>query len=327
MEKNPSWRRVGWVMRSNGKTTYQGERAERRVCQGVMQCSLCHHVVRPKQQKDAKGNQLVKHCPNPYCDQVGLISIACDAYTLLYTKGNTIYWHHFGVHKHARPPGGALSGAQERAVDLQVAMRPDATPHQLRTGTTVPGSVPLANIAPVLANPRRSRSEVDKSNIRNGHQSLAKIGSFSLFNAVPKFEEKMGVSGIIAGSSLFQPGYLSIQTPWMKQVLGEAVHDWVAPRPGAGETRHGFVTDGDHSYFTTGNLLVTVAFNLTLYAWVPVLYTWVSKLDTQHHRAHFAILNRCIVEAAGSQFERKMLSGVRHSLTYWTILVDRASLC
>ena len=97
----------------------------------------------------------------------------------------------------------------------------------------------------------------------------------------------------------------------MEQNLQEAVADWIensTDGPDAG--RHGFVTDGNHSFFRDGTLLTTCSFSSVMKAWVPVLYTWVARLDTEHHRPHFRFLNSQIVKAAGAKFENKFLLNV-----------------
>lgn len=101
----------------------------------------------------------------------------------------------------------------------------------------------------------------------------------------------------------------------MRLVLEEAVTDWTTPSfaqdpQSAVVTRHGFVTDGDHSYFRVGTLLATCAFSSRMTSWAPVLYTWVLRLDTEHHRVHFRNLIKAIIVAAGIRFERKMLLNV-----------------
>lgn len=298
-------------MRSNGKTAYNGFVAERRTCLGVLICHHCRHRVRPKTHRSEIERQLSMPCPNTKCSQVALQKITCLAYTLVYQDGDTLRWIHSGIHNHERPPGGALSRAEERAVDMQVGLQPGATAFQLRTGNAVPGSVPLAHISPVLAEPRRARNEVSKSHKRRGDEpeGSSKNGNLSIFDAIEQLERKFG-SQVVVGSQLSRPGYIAVQNDWMRLVLKEAVADWLVLDDGPGATRHGFVTDADHSFFQCGSLLVSVAFNTTLSAWIPVLYTWVHKLDTAHHQAHFLLLNRCVISAAGANFDRKMLAGV-----------------
>ena len=98
----------------------------------------------------------------------------------------------------------------------------------------------------------------------------------------------------------------------MVNIIQESVEDWIAQDlsgPDAG--RHGFVTDGDQSFFRQGTLLTTCAFSTTVNMWLPVLYSWIDGLDTEHHRPHFRSLNDAIIESAGPDFHAKYLTAVR----------------
>ena len=222
-------------------------------------------------------------------------------------------WEHGGQHSHPRPGGGALSLAEEEAVDNQVQRNPHASAHQLRTGTTAPGSIPLPKISQTLAKPSIARYQVAKSLARQGINSSSVKGGLSLIQSMAEFTKKLDPStSFIVQSSLTNPGFFSVQTPWMKDIIKESVLDWTDnydAGPDAG--RHGFVTDGNHSYFRDGTLLTTCAFSSILMAWVPILYTWVAHLDIQHHRPHFNFMNRNIIEAAGDNFQSKFLLNVR----------------
>ena len=200
-------------------------------------------------------------------------SIEQDGITLL-------VWEHFGKHEHGRPPGGRLSNIEEEEVDIQVGQRHESSVHALRTGDTGPGSVPLGEISSVLANPRAARYQVSKSKRRQGlTEYYPTKGIPSFLGSFTSVQEKLKKPFII-DSSIHGPTYLTFQTPFMKRMLEECVDDWSDP---SSDGRHGLVTDGDHSYFKEGVLNVSCAFNSVLSAWVPVLYTWILKLDVAHH--------------------------------------------
>ncbi|KAJ3552568.1 hypothetical protein NM688_g4086 [Phlebia brevispora] len=319
--RNAAWKRVKWAMRSVGKTDHRNHRAERRNCLGVYCCTNCNLFIRPKTQVYARSAQLAGACPNRRCRSEGEIeAIECEAFTLQWQEeidGKVVdIWEHHGKHTHARPPGGAtLSQREEEALDSQVSRRPDATAHQLRVGTTAPGSVPLGQIAPTLANSRKARYELQKSQERQDiipSSSGSKQSDGGFIAKLAKLERNKLEPGFIIDSRISHPAsYLSMQSPFMKLIIKESVDDWIrtsSEGPGAG--RHGFVTDGDHSFFRTGTLLATCAFSISMNTWVPVLYTWVLHLDTDHHRAHFRNLNRSIIEAAGDHFDKKLLTNI-----------------
>lgn len=244
-----------------------------------------------------------------------LEEISCDAVSYFYVldrEGAAIeVWEHSGVHSHPRPPGGRLSRPERDAVDKQVIRRPEASVHQLRTGDAAPGSIPLAEINPGLADPRTARYEVNKSQAHLGLQASGTAkGGLAVLHDLGGLNNKLGVRFIIE-SSFSSPTYFALRTPFMISVIRESVGDWVTQDlsgPDAG--RHGFVTDGDQSFCRQGTLLATCAFSTTLCQWVPVLYTWMDALDAEHHRPHFRLLNQAIIDAAGTDFEAKYLTAV-----------------
>lgn len=81
----------------------------------------------------------------------------------------------------------------------------------------------------------------------------------------------------------------------MRDILEAAVRDWITDSKKA-EARHGFVTDGNHSFFKDGTLLATCVFNTTILSWVPVLLTWIHKQDQAHHLDHFLRLFNQVFE-------------------------------
>ncbi|KIP01665.1 hypothetical protein PHLGIDRAFT_38881, partial [Phlebiopsis gigantea 11061_1 CR5-6] len=312
--KNPSWRHVNWVLRSKGNTQYMGQQAEKRTCCGVILCSACKATVRPQTQKAQWEKQLRQPCPNPNCTLRQLVFVSCDVFVLLarfQRDGKTIlHWKHCGTHSHPRPPGGLLSKDQQDAVLAQVARRPDASADALATGSIVPGSVPLGEVHPTLNNPRVARYHVQKAQERLGLSSNKKVVGFSMFEAVEKLEQDVGESFVVA-SGLVRPSFCCIQTAFMRLVLDEAINDWLqSPLDGPLASRHGFITDGDHTYFNKGILLATCVFNSRCLRWVPILHTWLLKQDTLHHQVHFKQLNASVVAAAGERFDPKMLTGV-----------------
>ena len=192
-------------------------------------------------------------------------------------------------------------------IEGQVIRKLDATAHQLRTGDTGPGSKPLPMISEMLANPRVARYQVEKSQARLGiHASPAK-GGLSVLHSLGQLVKRLREPFII-DSSLSGPIFFTLQTPFMQRLIGDAIEAWIeddGDGPDAG--RHGFVTDGDHSFFRQGTLLATCVFSNVLNAWAPVLYSWIDSMDTEHHRPHFRHIFRAVVSHAGPRFEKKFL--------------------
>ncbi|KAI0309499.1 hypothetical protein OF83DRAFT_1288583 [Amylostereum chailletii] len=194
---------------------------------------------------------------------------------------------------------------------------------ELRTGDRLRNSVPLGQITPVLSDPSKARYEVEKSQEHLGIRSKGLKHAFTVFHALDELPHKHGSRVDIQVE--VDPTCIFIQTAWMKESLQRATEAWITegldeqnhqytagfqtPRRALG-THHGLVTDGDRSFFLDGDVHTTCCFDVTMNCWVPVLYTWVNKLDTAHHRPHFRRLFRQIVSHAGPRFESKFFLNV-----------------
>ncbi len=214
---------------------------------------------------------------------------------------------------HDRPPGGRLSVEQKDAVQAQVYRSQNPSAHQLRAGDIGPGSVPLADIAPKLSDPRSSRYHVTQAKAELGIVSTSKSSSGSLrhwLELQKNFDDPFMIDSGIHDSTV----YLVLQTPFMKEMLQSSIdllfEDMNIDDPA--ESRHGSITDGDHTFFRTANLLATCVFNTNLIAWVPVLYTYMGGLNTEHHRPHFRHLFQQIHDYTGDRFDRRMLIHVSY---------------
>jgi hypothetical protein len=116
----------------------------------------------------------------------------------------------------------------------------------------------------------------------------------------------------IIDSSLSGPVYMTFQTPFMDNILQEAVESWLLDLDhGPEASRHGFVVDGDHTFFRQGPLLASCAFSVRTGEWTPILYSWINGQDKAHHRPHFAHIFQSIIKHAGTRFDRKLLLCVR----------------
>ncbi|KAI0761214.1 hypothetical protein BC629DRAFT_1597356 [Irpex lacteus] len=307
-----------WATRSTGNRAHAESangKAERRGCLGVLQCETCRSLKRPFTQPDSLKQQLIKNCTYARCRDPQLQHIQCDAYTLqweAHTDGGVVLiWEHHGEHDHRQPPDARLSQEEQERVDAQVALRPDASAHQLRTGSLTPGSVPLGEISQKLADPRKARAALSKSRERLGLQPESHKGAAAFLKGVETLFEETIKEPFLIGSGLVRPAYICVQTDFMRQVLYDAVQDWLrAAAEGPDVGRHGSVTDGDNSFFSQGNVITTCMFNLTANQWALVLYTWMLHVDTDHYRIHFLQLNRDLIKAAGDKFDRRLLSGV-----------------
>jgi hypothetical protein len=232
-------------------------------------------------------------------------------------------WEHVGNHDHMRPPGGPLSKNQQDAIDEQVSRRSEASVHQLRTGDIGPNSVPLSDISETLANPRAARYQVAQSQIRLGiAPNMLSKGGLLFLQSLSDLRTELK-QPFLVNSSIHGPVFLTFQTSLMKDFLEEAITSWVTDISDGPEVgRHGFVTDGDHSFFQQGVLVVSCVFNSVLSAWSPVLYTWIQRQDIPHYRPHFQHISQQVINLIKQRqlnFNRKFLL---HVCIYFTSLIS-----
>ena len=99
-----------WVWVSTGNAVFKGSFAEKRRCLGVLKCSTCERLVRPK----TKGLPYQKGvaCTMSHCPGI-LQHISCTAvsYHSQVVRDGEVFlmWDHTGSHNHPHPPGGALT--------------------------------------------------------------------------------------------------------------------------------------------------------------------------------------------------------------------------
>ncbi|KAJ6579007.1 hypothetical protein B0H10DRAFT_1963079 [Mycena sp. CBHHK59/15] len=86
---------------------------------------------------------------------------------------------HVGRHAHARPPLKRLAANEVEALDIQVIRNPQATAQQLRAAAAL-GQTPLGHINPILMDPRKTRSEVEKSKSWHAENLEAESGRHGL---------------------------------------------------------------------------------------------------------------------------------------------------
>ncbi|RXW14424.1 hypothetical protein EST38_g11427 [Candolleomyces aberdarensis] len=316
----------------NGNRFHHGLTAEVRRCLGVIVCTNnnCGRHTRPRTQTAARKLQISKNCS--LCSSP-LHEIRCQCRTYRYrtilNDQPAMIWEHVGHHQHPRPPPPSVLNSQQLALlDEQVARNPNATVHQLRTGTLGPGSVPLHEISETLTNPRAARHQVAQSQNRLGiPTSSSQKGGFAFMGGLVQLNEE---EQFVVDSSIGGPVYITFQTDFMRQVLKEAMEEW-AKDNSRSERRHGIVTDGSHSYFRDGQLLTSCVFSPVTLSWIPIQFSWIYGKDTDHHIPHFERLGKYIVNAMGPKFECKHLLHVMdfslaqrkaHAIAYATAVIE-----
>ncbi|KAF6751582.1 hypothetical protein DFP72DRAFT_850700 [Ephemerocybe angulata] len=302
-EARPNNDQAKWQFRSHGKSNWNRhatkysvatERAKTSKCLGVDICpsDTCACPYKPKTDPSVQQRQIANGCS--LCGSAPLIHHECDArchrYMARDIKTNEEYfrWEHEGTHNHPRPPATHLSATEAAQLNAQV-MRGgvNTTVHALRTGDLNPGSVPLPDIAPMVASPSIARYFVAKSQACTGMTNTAQKASTggATIKQMIGLNKELGETFLIF-SQLHGQGMFMFRTEFMNTVLEATVDEWVAVDMDI-RSRHGFVTDGNHSFFKDGVLLSTCAFSQTLKACVPVLFTLIFGEDTAHHHPHF----------------------------------------
>jgi hypothetical protein len=153
-----------------------------------------------------------------------------------------------------------------------------------------------------------------KSHDALGIHPRAQKGGGSLLRGFSDLTSELSTKFLLE-SSISDPVYILLGTPFMDLVMKESIDDWIddkAEGPSVG--RHGFVTDVDHSFFRQGNLLASCSWSNVMHEWVPVLFCWISRLDADHHRPFFRRIFGGIVKHSGDKFDKKFLTHV--SLRY-----------
>ncbi|KAF6745226.1 hypothetical protein DFP72DRAFT_1077676 [Ephemerocybe angulata] len=321
-----------WQFRSHGKSSYNHSGDDNRFavalgkartskCLGVDICPdpSCSRPVKPLTNVAAEERQIEKGCT--VCRAAPLIHQECDVKCHRYLAkdvdtGNEYYrWEHRGNHLHPRPPASHLSPSESAQLDAQVTRGGySATVHALRTGDLNPGSVPLAQISPILADPSTARYYVAKSKVTTGMKTASAQRSGG---GGPVVKQILGLNTelgevFLRFSQLHGQGAFVFKTDFMNTILESTVEEWAAVDSDIG-ARHGLVTDGNHTFFREGVLLTSCAFNSTTKTWVPVLYTLIYGEDEAHHRIHFEHLFDPImkkVERDGLRFEKEFLLNV-----------------
>ncbi len=202
-------------------------------------------------------------------------------------------------------------------LDYQVLRNPNAYAHQLRTGNLIPGSVPLSSITPSLGQPLAARYCVGQSRSRLGLPSSSPLTEITFIAAMEDMNNKQE---FLIELQSHRPAYIVMQTTFMQNMVDEVAasgHD----NPADGQ--HGFVVNGDHSYSPVGQLLVACGFSRTLNAWAPLAYSWIKGVTAEHHWPFFRHFFKGIQEAAGVDFDHKMLttvSGYTHNLLVFLLI-------
>ncbi|KAJ7438873.1 hypothetical protein FB451DRAFT_1415997 [Mycena latifolia] len=115
-----------------------------------------------------------------------------------------------------RPP--TYRPREVEALDLEVRQNPQASAQQLRAGAWM-SQMALGSINPILLDPRKARSEVEKSKVRQDLiPSAARNTGFQLLESFSALKNSFETPWIVA-SDLLDQQFICMQTPFMRNVL------------------------------------------------------------------------------------------------------------
>lgn len=297
------WTFNKWAWRNHGPRKYEGDsKALLSECLGLFICSnsRCSRRFRPKTKEKERRAQLNGPCPACNVGRIIPSDPPCPAknYTFTYSEIDETYrvWDHIGAHNHPRlPEDGYFSVREKERVVDAVQRNPTATAHRLRkTGGDAPGSEPLTKISKALHDQSRVRYQVDQAQKVLGYGSGTVSGGFNFLQKLFELNSKLG-EPFIVDSGFHDICFIQFQTPFMEEAIKRTVDEWLEMDPQK-DAKHGFVTDGNHSFFKAGVLLTTSIFDITTLAWIPVLYTWILNPDEKHHLPHFQRINAAIIQ-------------------------------
>ncbi|KAJ7823116.1 hypothetical protein B0H13DRAFT_2376254 [Mycena leptocephala] len=307
------WDDEGWKWCSSGArrtgVPTAAFKVDKRICLGVFHCSckdtdgLPRRFFRPETATNARNKQRSETCPicrsQLYKDELGNVNAVR---------------HHLGRHSHAHPPLKRLSATDMEALDSQVLHNPQATAQQLRAAAA-PGQVSLGEINPILLDPRKARSAVEKSKVRQ--QLISPAGRNTGFQFIESFSalKNSFETPWIVEANLLDRQFICMQTPFMREVLlRDSVQSWHAENLEAESRRHGVITDGTHDFFKQGILLTSLVFSQVLFRWVVVLYTWIGAQDQEHHLPHFKqlvyVMAEICTKGLGFTFDERLFSAI-----------------
>lgn len=316
--------------RSNGHQVYAGMAGVNvDGCMGVFKCPACGKLTRvPTNFSKGKTTSNLP-CDSRQCrpkqkddSQIFPQLIKCSdgkaySWLALNSTGSLMYhWHHQGTHEsHGLPPPKGLTMKEKEKLLRIVQTNPKGSAHTLRTGEGIPDADPLYEISPVLANSSSARYHVGlaRKTARVSKSEGLGSGGFSVMKALGELKDRDGKCFILE-TSLQPVTYIIFQTPWMKQVLCDAVDEWLADAVDAAG-RHGVVSDTNETFFREGGLQISAVFDTNLLQWVPIQLTWMLGKTEQHFRPHFRRLNQAILEHSGDRFKYTLVMQV--FLTYF----------
>ena len=288
-EATPRWNLTVWAWRSAFSRNKDNYALDERLCMGILACTSpgCTHRSRPRRSASTTQTRSTLSCPIHHC---GLQSVSCSVRFSIVKPfaGRDIYIHFTGTHNHAEPPCGKLAPVHLSKMASVVQHSPLATASELKYRSAYRpdgSSESVMDIHPSLINSDVIRYHQSKILQQLGIKKETARGTDRFFSEWRNLQSDF--PGVIKFQS-FEYGQevVVMQTPAMASWLNLS---WISTN-----NQNGYVTDAAHKFFREGLLQVTVAFNIELCRWVPVVFSFMFSQSAATYAAHFRVLFQSI---------------------------------
>jgi hypothetical protein len=298
-----------WAMeRDNGKTKPAVNglfiKYLKKKCLGVLVCadSNCPGKSRPKLEKsDGTKNQSTT-CPVCSCEPF-MIHLQCSADLTWYqasidqtfSKFDLILRHN-GNHTHLPPHVNKPDPISREALRKIVYDHPKRTPLQLSVGPN-----PIRNLHAAFGNVDRV-AYYRREDLISAGLSFSSDGDGGI-QSIILLQTQFGPNVVASSSLHIHDSHISIQTDFMRSRLIDNTE--------LGRTTGGIQTDTTYSFFRNGYLLSSIVYCNLLKRFVPILFTWINRIDTDSHVPHFRCLIQTILKSIPDEIEQeKMIAQV-----------------
>ncbi|KAJ7024054.1 hypothetical protein C8F04DRAFT_890996, partial [Mycena alexandri] len=257
-----------------------------RTCQGIITCDVdtCSIILRPQTTAQGISGQLLRRCR---CNG-RLIHYPCEVKSTLHKWSGGVHYSNLGKHQHARLTHILHVTPREQArFEEIVTAHPKTRALGLVVG--VPGihgpGASVADISPVYLNADRVRKERDKIKKGDGQGGDGFIAEFAAFAETH--------ADFVVFSQLGAVTVICMQTPFMASQLLKT--ELITSGP-----VNGLVSDAAHGWWLirTSLLIITSVYCVSLYCWVPAIFSYSNGATAAHYECHFYALLESIAHQA-----------------------------
>jgi hypothetical protein len=187
-----------------------------------------------------------------------------------------------GSHDHACPPVVKPDADALDVLEKIVTNDPSRKPLKISVGLTDDGEMEVTSAARFLhsAFVNQDRLAFHRRKILEKYGISEQTDSIML----AKLQEEYGPGLVVSSSVSVVDCHVCVQTDGMRI--------WLTSTKDNGRDLIGVLSDITYRYFKNGFFLSSCVYNSRLCRWVPILYTFVKKIDEFHHIPHFKVILR-----------------------------------